>query len=282
MEENKDLEMNEETTEEVVETTEEVVEEAVEETAEQGVETDGTDYTFADPAEAFADPSEAFATEISAEKGKKKTVIAIIAAIVVIGALVGVGFATNLLPWNKYNHKGYVNITGRTMADVAEEAGMEYEELLKEYGLPEDMPKNTQESAAYYAMPVKAIAQMYGMDFATLKEMLGFGDDVTEDTEWGLAEGEVTVGKYVGEENFEEFKSEYGFGDEVTLETKWKEVRKAVDTASKKKYEEQKAEAEKAEEQVPVEETPAEEAPVEEAPVEEAPAEEVPAETPAE
>ena len=106
------------------------------------------------------------------------------------------------------------------------------------------MPANTQESAAYYAMPVKNIAQMYGMTFDDMKELLGFDDSVTEDTAWGKAEGEVTLEKYIGEDNFDAFKERYGFGDEITLETKWKEVRKTVDLDSKKAYEEQNAAAE--------------------------------------
>ena len=52
-------------------------------------------------------------------------------------------------------------------------------------------------------------------------------------TTWGVAEGETTVGSYIGEDNLDEFKKQYGFGDEVTAETKMKEIRNAMDQQSR-------------------------------------------------
>lgn len=137
---------------------------------------------------------------------------------------------------NPYNEMGYIDITGATIAEIAEENGMELQEFLEGYGLPSDMPGSTNETVAYYMMPLRTIAQMYGLDFDSLKAELGLGENVTEDTPWGVAIGELTLGQYVGAEFLDEFKAEYGFGDEVTLDTKWKDVRNTVDAASKANY----------------------------------------------
>ena len=72
------------------------------------------------------------------------------------------------------------------------------------------------------------------MDFNTIKEVLKFPDDVDEDTAWGDAIGQVTLGDYVGEDNLAEFKETYGFGDDITADTLfWKDVRQTVDEKSR-------------------------------------------------
>ena len=234
MDENKNFEEKvEETVEEIKEKAEDAAEEIVEEVKEV--------------AEDAVEDAKEFVQEVF-EAPKKKNIAPIIAIIVAAVLVVALCVLTAMgkFPqiYNKYNHMGYVNITDRTIADIAEENGIELSELLKQYNLPEDMPGNTKESAAYYMMPVKSIAQMYGMGLEDIKELLGLSDDVTEDTPWGIAEGEVTIEKYIGADNFDSFKEEYGFGDEITLETKWKEVRNTVDKEARRKYEEQKAEQE--------------------------------------
>ena len=242
-----------EAAENIAEKAEEIVEEAAEKTEE-----------FAEKAEEIVEEgvqdAQEYVNEVFEPEKKKTSAASIIAAVIVLliaafCVLLGMGKIPQI--YNKYNHMGYVNVTGRTIADIAEDADMELSELLEQYDFPKDMPANTQESAAYYMMPVKSIARMYGMTFDDMKELLGFGDDITEDTEWGVAEGEVTLEKYIGEDNLDEFKEKYGFGDEITLETKWKEVRKTVDLTSKKEYEEEKA-AEATEEHDDGEETSAE------------------------
>ncbi|MBR4720928.1 MAG: hypothetical protein IK057_04120 [Clostridia bacterium] len=274
MDENKEFEKM---AEEVKETAEEIAEEVKEiaEDVQENIENAAEDAEgFAqDIAEEVKEEAEEIAEDVAeaaaevqefagdaVETAKKSPLKAIITALIVIilavfCILLGLGKFPKL--YNKYNHMGYVNITGRTIADIAEESGMELSDFIEQYGLPADMPGNTQESAAYYTMPVSSIANMYGMSFDDLKELLGFGDDVTEDTAWGKAEGEITLEKYIGEDNFEEFKEKYGFGDEVTLETKWKEVRKTVDLEAKKAYEERNAA--NTEEEADSEETAAEE-----------------------
>ena len=252
MDENKNFEEKaEEAVEEIKETAEEVVGEIedfaenAEEAAEEFVEkAEDVAEEIADKAEDAVEEAAEPAQEVfEAPKKKKRIGAFVIIAVAVLAVVLCALTARGKFPkiYNKYNHMGYVNITGRTIADIAAESGMELSELLEQYGLPADMPGNTQESAAYYSMPVKTIAQMYGMSFEDIKELLGMGEDITEDTPWGVAEGEVTLEKYIGADNLDSFREEYGFGDEVTLETKWKEVRNTVDNKSKQNYEEQNA-----------------------------------------
>jgi len=134
---------------------------------------------------------------------------------------------------NRYNNMGYVDISGLTIQDMADNQKISLSDFLSKYGLPENMPADTTESAAYYTIPVKIMAQMYGMDYETMKETLNFPDYVTEDTPWGDAEGEVTLEYYIGIENIQDFKDVYFFGDEITADTKWKEVRYTVDWMQK-------------------------------------------------
>lgn len=197
------------------------------------------------------------------KKGKGK-IVAITSVIVVLVAAVAVYF---IVFFNPYNHLGYTNVTGRTIGEIAEESGMTLEEFLAQYELPANMKANTTEAAAFYSIPTKIMAQMYGMDFETLKSSLQLGDEITEDTPWGEAEGSIKLSVYVGgEEELNEFKQEYGLGDDITGDTQWKDVRKVVEKKS--------LEAAQATE-APVEETgaPAETAAVTDAPAETAAAE---------
>lgn len=234
----------EETIEEVVEAAEEAAEESVEEATEEIVEdVEEADDVAEEVLEEAAEEVEEVLedddvtivfdetlepTEVKA-KGKAGKIVAIAVVAVIVVAAVVLGLF-KVLNRNPYNEMGYVNVSGRTIAEVAEDAGVELDQFLANYGLPADMPANTEEAAAYYNIPVKYIAEMYGMDVVSLKEMLGLGDDVTEDTPWGIAEGKSPLSKYVGEDNLESFKAEYGLGDDVTGDTLWGEIRNIVDS----------------------------------------------------
>lgn len=225
----------EEPAEEIPAEEEPVEKETVDEPTEAAEET--PEFVEADPNEIESDdiePDESF--EKLPEQPKKSNakvgIIAAIAAVVIIAAAVlFVMFSKGL--FNKYNRMGYIDVSGRTIAEVADSAGYELPDFLETMGLPADMPGNTYESAAMYNIPVKNIAQMYGMTFDDMKTMFKWGDDITEDTAWGIAEGEVKVADYVGEENVDDFKQQYGFGDEVTGETLWKEIRNTIDQQSR-------------------------------------------------
>ncbi len=176
------------------------------------------------------------------KKGGAGKIVAIVIIVIAVIAAAGYGIM-KYVNRNPYNAMGYVNISGRTIKEVSDTAGFNsVEEFLAQYGLPADMPEDTEEAAAYYNIPTSKIAEMYGMDLDALKQALGLGDDVTGDMTWGEAEGKAKLKDYVGEDNVESFKEEYGLGDDVTGETLWGEVRNAVD---KKTLEKQK-ESEKA------------------------------------
>ena len=252
MEENKNLENEivEETTEEI--TAEEVVEE-VEETVEETAEVveEAVEEATDTVEEAVEEATEAIPEEI--KKGSKKgAIIAVLVAIVIIVAAV----ATSMMDFNKYNKMGYVDISGKTIQDIADAQGITLQEFLEAYKLPEDMPGDTIEAAAYYTIPAGVIAEMNGLDFATLKTMLKLQDDVTEETPWGEAEGGILLADYIGgADKVDAFKAQYGFGDEVTADTPWGELRNTVDA----KALEQRLEEEAAQTGDPVDEEPEEE-----------------------
>ncbi len=252
-----------ETVEETVEETapevqEEVVEEVIEEVApevqevaEEEVFEDAfeTEDDFSQVSEEiFEGDEELFEEELVLdeviEEPKKNIGAKVVISILIVLAILAAGFGVyKFITRNPYNAMGYVNISGRTVADIAAESGMTVEEFLVEYSLPADMPADTDEAAAYYNIPTQKIAEMYGMTTDQIKEMLGLGDDVTAATPWGEAEGKATVGKYVGEENFESFKAEYELGDDVTMDTLWGEIRREVDLKTLEMQNAQEAEA---------------------------------------
>lgn len=229
MDENKKLE-NEIIEEATQEATEEAVEEAVNGTAEEAAEESAQD---TDESQEEVVLTEEIPEEI--KKGSKTgAIIAVAVALVIVVAAV----VTSTLDFNKYNKMGYVDISGKTIQDIADAQGVTLSEFLETYELPSDMPGNTTEAAAYYTIPAGIIAEMNGLDFETLKAMLKLPDDVTEDTPWGEAEGGILLADYIGgEDKVEAFKEQYGFGDEVTSETTWGEIRNQVDTVTKEKNE---------------------------------------------
>lgn len=184
------------------------------------------------------------------KKGARAAIIAVI-AIVIVAAVAAAGFFL-IKEKNPYNELGYVNFSGRTIQDVADEGGFEtVADFLKEFSLPEDMPADTHESAAFYTMPVSEICEMNGMTFEQLKELYELSDDMTESTPWGVVQGSVKISKMVMEEDFEQFKAENGLGDDITLDTPWGEVRNIVEQKAlemmKKEEEEAKKRAEESE-----------------------------------
>ena len=225
MEENKNLENEiiEETTEEVIEETE-AVEEVAEEVIEESEETEAVEEA----------TEETETVEEVKPSSKKGAIIAVVVALVIVIAAV----ATSMMDFNKYNKMGYVDISGKTVQDIADAQGMTLAEFLESYKLPADMPGDTIEAAAYYMIPTGMIAEMNGLDFATLKSMLKLPEYVTEDMPWGEAEGGITLADYIGgADKVEDFKAQYGLGDDVTADTLWKEIRNAVDTVTKEQRE---------------------------------------------
>ncbi len=130
---------------------------------------------------------------------------------------------------NPYN-SAYLDVSGKTVQEAADEAGMTLEEFIAEYELPADMRADTYETAAYNMIPTRRISEIYGMTYDELDALLKFPDFVTENTPWGEALDEVTLGSYVGTgEVLEQFKEYFGLDASVNEDTKWKEIRTIVE-----------------------------------------------------
>ena len=256
-----------ENVEEAVAEAEEAVAEAEEVIAEIAEEVSEVDRAVA-AALAERDAQDAAAKE---EKNKKLKIAGIVAAaVIVVAGIIASGFVSRgtdggirfntysgWLPklTNKYNHMGYIDVTGNTIGDIAESMGMNVEDFKENFGLPEDMPASTNEMAAMYMIPTGNYGAMYGLDFATMKDLLHIpdatesGEEITEDTLWGVVQGEITIADYVGDtgdgEAVKAFKEEFELGDEITGETRWKEVRNIVDEANRQAELERKKAASK-------------------------------------
>jgi hypothetical protein len=174
-------------------------------------------------------------------KKKNTAIMAVVIAVVVLALAAVIYFLVGRS--NPYT-KDYIDTTGRTAADVADEMGMEYKDFLENFGLPEDMPESTSENATFYNIPLSSYVEMVGVSFDQLKEIFGWDDTITEETTVGDAFDATTVGKRVGEDQLEAFKAEYGLDDSVTADTLWGEIRNIVDMKLKEQTEAEKAASE--------------------------------------
>ena len=130
---------------------------------------------------------------------------------------------------NKYNEMDYVNNSNRTIGEIAEEKEISLEEFLKMYGLPADMPANTNEAAAFYQMTVENVAKMYGVETDDLIYQISEGalssTGLNKDTLWDTAQGSITIRNHIGDLSFDEFKVAYELAEHVTENTTLGEVR---------------------------------------------------------
>lgn len=235
------------------EVTEEITEENTEEAVEDIVdESDAEEINESDDVVLNEQIVEEVLEEIEetvVKKSKKPAIIAIVVVILAIAAFL----VYNAFSGDKYNKMGYGNPYGRTVGDVITELGITLDEFKTNYSLPEDITEDTEEMAAYYMIPVRVFAQMYGVDYEQFKQAYNIPAETTpsepttiigkikalfgvydiqpidENTPWGIVMDELTLGSYVGEENLETFKQYYGIETEITAETKYKEVRKEVE-----------------------------------------------------
>ncbi len=137
----------------------------------------------------------------------------------------GVTGGADLQNENPYNSM-YPNLTGRTVQEATDDAGLTLEEFLAEYELPADMSGDTYETAAYNMIPLKKIAEIYGMTYDELSTLLKFPDFVTGNTPWGEALDEVRLGDYIGTGDvLKQFKEYFDLDGSVNEDTKWKDVR---------------------------------------------------------
>lgn len=313
---NEELEVTEETTEEVVEEvaedTEEVAEtveeEVIEETEVEGIaevtedaETVEEDEvtivqiwqcpeceTVCDDAVCSVCGAECELIEIEATAGEitegpRKNIGAIIGGVVaVVVALAAILWYFGII--NPYEI-GYVDVSGVTLEELADQSGYSLKEYKKVNGLSWLMPKSTNENAVKNNIKVKTTIAQSGMAFEDFKEYYGWGDDITENSTVGKALGATKLSVILGTKDMEadmasqtlaSFKEFYGFGDEVTLDTLYKDVRVAIDKKTRETRIEQEKEAEKADDEESEDEDS--EAEVETEPETEEPAEDAAAE----
>ncbi len=169
------------------------------------------------------------------KKPMSKTSVVIITAI--ITAVLSVFCTMTLLGqfpqiYNKYNKS--TDVTGRTIKTIAEKNNITPVKLLRQYGLPLDMPENTNETSASYYLTVGDVAKINKLSVSWIKEQLALGEEVTDEAIWGKVEDGLTLEQYIGKDDFEEFKKEYDLGDSVKPETKFKTVRGKVYKAMQK------------------------------------------------
>lgn len=172
---------------------------------------------------------------------KRRIMLLVIIVACVIMCAVGIFLLRGFGVVNTYE-KDYIDVTGRTAADIAREKNYKYEKFLKEYGLPADMPKKTSERAVYYNIPIKVfVKKTPGVEsFEQLKEQMGWDDTITEDTTIGDALDVTKLKYYVGENQIERFKALYDLDSNVNGETLYGEVRNIVDTKEKELYQAEK------------------------------------------
>lgn len=264
-------EMPEEVTEETAESLISDFEEAVPEETEETVPEEGAvpDFDADETVEEGREEEACDTPEMTDTPAKKKSyapIIALIAVLVVAVAVAAYFVISGVFGGNKYNKMGYVNVSGRTVQDIADEVGIDVKDFLSEYGLPEDMPADTTEIAAIYTMPAEVyLRTMIGIDdFDTVKTELKLPDETTptepktlaekikaifvkekpqpidKNTPWYIVEGEMTVETYSGGST-EDFKEFYGLGEEVTGETKMKEIQDQINKKTAELLSEQQA-----------------------------------------
>ena len=133
---------------------------------------------------------------------------------------------------NKYNEMDYVNNSNRTIGEIAEEKQMSAEDFIAIYNLPNDMPANTNEAAAFYNMTLENVANMYGISTEELIKQIesstNSDKELNKDSLWSDAQGMVTIKNHIGELSFDEFKKAYNLDDAVTEDTMLGEIRNTV------------------------------------------------------
>lgn len=133
---------------------------------------------------------------------------------------------------NKYNEMDFINTANRTLEEIAEEKEISVDDFKLLYSLPEDMPADTNEAAAFYSMTVENIAKMYGIPtdefIAQLKEGCVSDIAIEKDTIYDKAYGSISIKHHIGDYSFEEFKKAYELSDDITENSMIGEIRNQV------------------------------------------------------
>ena len=234
------------TSEEVTEIpSEEVVEEITEEAVEGSVteeESENTQYT---EVSSIEEP-------VKQSSGKVLAIVGAVVALVVV-VVAGLWYFGVINPYEK----GYVDVSGKNIAQAADESGYTLSEYKKMNGLPFVMSKYTNENAASNSVKLKNIIERSGNSLDDFKKQYGWDDSITEDTTVGEALGATKLSVLLGADSadeetakqiLEQFKGYYEFDENVTLDTLYRDVRNKMDEKTRQARIE-KEEAEKKQEE---------------------------------
>lgn len=129
---------------------------------------------------------------------------------------------------NPYNEMDCINLYNKTIEEYAVDAGITVEEFKTIYGLPDDMPANTNEAIALEYIPLKHLAGIYGVSvdeiISSYAESYNGTEVLTGDTLIMEVENNLKLSDAIGDIELEEFKKLFGFDDSVTGDTPYKEV----------------------------------------------------------
>lgn len=174
-EENENEVVEQETVEEVVEeTTEEIV---ADEAAEEDVQAD-------EIAEVFEKAAEELVAEKAEMSKKSACALSVVITLVVVAAALLIYYFTG---YNRYNANpnGYSD----TLETYAAMSDKTIDEVKEELSLPSNMKADTLLDVAQYYIPVKKMAENYGMEVDSLKTALQLNEEhtalITEETRWG-------------------------------------------------------------------------------------------------
>jgi hypothetical protein len=232
--------------------TEETVEEVTEIPAEEVAE-EITEEATSEETENIEDAEESSLEEpVKQSSGKVCGIVgaAVALVVVVVACLWYFGVI------NPYE-KGYVDVSGKNIAQAADESGYTLREYKKMNGLPFVMSKYTNENAASNSVKLKAIIERSGNSLDDFKKQYGWNDSITEDTTVGDALGATKLSVLLGADSadeetskqiLEQFKEYYEFDENVTLDTLYRDVRNKMDEKTRQTRIE-KEEAEKKQEE---------------------------------
>lgn len=180
----------------------------------------------------------------------KKGIGGVQAAIIAVGAVVVILLAAAALfvsgIVNPYEW-GYVDTTGTTLRELADETGFTVKEYKELMDLPKLMPGATHENAVNNSVKIGTVISQSGMAFDDFKQYYGWGDDVTEESTVGEALGKTKLSIILGddEKTLNSFREYYHFDENVTGETLYGDVREAIDKQTRdERIEEEKSEKE--------------------------------------
>lgn len=136
---------------------------------------------------------------------------------------------------NPYNEMDCINLSNMTIGDYAYASDMFVEEFKEIYGLPEDMPADTNEAIALGYIPLKNFAEINN---SPLEDVIAFykngyigTEEITGDTLVKEVDNNVKLSKALGDTPIEEFRKAFGFGDDITGDTPYKSIENVLKRA---------------------------------------------------